>query len=226
MAMSKTRRNALQRIRRQIRRSEGRGYRYSGGFKESLSSLSTEQLQELTNKEVYRHATYYDEAADRIISGNEARTVERRAAQREKAGTLPGEDQEQMRERLMYERLRREYDNMQKSAAAKFEEGDIVMDRIAEIIEQYPTPGARYLTNMLDRQTKLYGVEAVTRALAQAPENAIQLSQYVLFYQGNSGQIHAAIREMANIIKGGVIDTQKERERFAQVQAEMAQYEG
>ena len=89
--MKSARTKHLQRIRKQIRRMEARGYVFDDAFKESLSQKSTRSLAQLKTKGLYKRVSF--EAVDVgtgekvLVSGLTGKQLERKAAAQKAAET-------------------------------------------------------------------------------------------------------------------------------------------
>lgn len=213
----------LARLKRQIRATEKRGYRYSQEFKESLQNLSWQKLRRITTQELYKKATALSESGD-IVSGIQKRKEEdsisgkksaetRRKVKQAGYKTLKEYQQAQKQQYDSdFDRRRREQDRIDRERAEKFQQGQLVYDQVQDLINHYPTVGSYMLQTALNSEISRYGQDAVVRSIAEAPERAIQLSQEIVYYEDSSEAIHSALLEFINIIRGTIPTAEEARE--------------
>lgn len=88
-------------------------------------------------------------------------------------------------------------------------EGEIVYQNVRDVIDMFPTPGARHLEEMLDREIRKYKRSNVLQAMAQAPEDSIAFAQFISQYEDDAKEISKALKEFADMITGLIPDAEK-----------------
>ena len=192
-------------IKRTIRSMEKRGYRISEELK---GKVQTGKYQTLKSIHRNKYSKLYSEAtADingKIVSGTEKRQFERKESARKSRQKDSGTD--------TWEKERRRQDAIDRESAQQFQEGEIVYSNIIDMINQYPTKGAKHLSDMLSREIAKYGKENVIMAMAQAPDTAISYARTIVFYEDSSEGIHTALQEFAGMITGAIPDADEAKE--------------
>jgi hypothetical protein len=99
--------------------------------------------------------------------------------------------------------------------------GEIILNNLWSLIDQYPTAGAKYLTNLLNSEIRQFGESKVKKALAQMPDYIIKQVQEVVHYvskyideDGNdTGDItHQTLNDFAEMIKGTILTLDEAKE--------------
>lgn len=101
------------------------------------------------------------------------------------------------------------------------DEGEIILNNLWDLIDQYPTKGAEYLKNLLNSEIRQYGEKKVKEALAQMPDYVIKQVQEVVHYIGkyidedgnDTGDItHQALNDFAEMLKGTILTLDEAKE--------------
>lgn len=213
-------RQQLRRVRSFIRRAEKRGYSFDINLKESLSTLSTQKLKSLTPKKLYEQATYsYKETVFTgtefikepvTVSATKGRQMERSKSAKKAAETRKYRAWLNTPEGLEYTRQKEQelYDYIETMREAEieranqFQQGEIIYDRLTELIDSYETKGAQLLSKMLASEINSFGRENVIRALSEVGEGALAEAQTIVFYKQSSGDIHRAVIALDEMIRG------------------------
>lgn len=192
----------LNRLKRQIKRMELRGYRFAESFKESLSKLSWQKLRTITTRKLYSLSSALSEKGE-IISGFKKRIEERRAAGIKAAET-------------------RKKKALSKQRAISIV--DVIYQNIMDLIDSYPGRGADNLRKEIEWEIKTYGKEAVMKAMSEAPQELIKLAQDIVYYEDNRNALHDAYLAFHSIITG-IIDgdeSKKDIEEFLSNDAQLS----
>lgn len=99
-------------------------------------------------------------------------------------------------------------------------EGEAVIQQLWDLIDMYPSKGADYLSHLLKSEIKRFGPNKMAEALSQMPYDAISSAENILFYEESSENIHKALVELAEMIKGVVTDADTAKE-FGDVMDEL-----
>ena len=197
-------------IKRTIRSLEKRGYDISKEIKEKISTGKYQTLKSFQKnryKKLYREATAKQNG--QTISGTKKRQLERQQSARKAKETVRRKKQKPS---SYWEQERRRQDAIDRESAQQFQEGEIVYSNILYLINQYPTKGAKHLSDMLSREIAKYGKENVIMAMAQAPDTAISYARTIVFYEDSSEGIHTALQEFAGMITGAIPDADEAKE--------------
>lgn len=226
----------LRRVRSLISRAEKRGYRWLPEFKQELSALSWQKLRTFTPEKLYEKATALSETG-KIVAGTERRKEERSQASLKAAETVrtrkfyetpEGKElqRQQLRESLEYqlfEQERRLRDSREQALAQEFERGEMLYDQLDSLILSQPGQGSQYLSNLLKSEVSRYGQNAVNRALANLDYDIIYKAEQVAYYEGSKGEMHSALVNLADAIKG-TIATLSERKELGDVMDSMTDF--
>lgn len=196
---------ATQRLRynmqRQLKRMEERGYRFDASLKELLKTAKYQTLKSYQRnryKKLYSTATA--EIDGRIVTGTAKRAEERREA---------WEKRRRRQDRIDWGRV--DYQDVT-SQTVQFTQGDIVYQNITDLIDQYPTKGSEILKKALRSEINQYGYDAVVNALAEMPQDQIELAEKIAFYEDDTEKLHEAIEALFSGIKGTVLSQQELKE--------------
>lgn len=226
--MAKRKPTATQKLRKlvqqQVRRMESRGYRIDADVKHKIKTGKYQTLKSLQRdkyKKLYEKST--SEIEGKVVRGTEKRTQERkesarRAVQTRQQSKRPdvrwgeaeplSEDEVQVR----WEEERRKQDERDRARAQMFQEGQIVYDQVMSLIDQYPTPGSKYLKNLLLSEIAKYGRSGVLMGMAQAPSYYIESAKAIVYYEEDADAIHSALHDFATMITGTVTSAEAARE--------------
>lgn len=197
-------------IKRTIRSLEKRGYDISKEIKEKISTGKFQTLKSFQKnryKKLYREATAKQNG--QAISGTRKRQLERQQSARKAKETVKRRKQQSS---SSWEKERRRQDAIDRESAQQFQEGEIVYSNIIDMINQYPTKGAKHLSDMLSKEIAKYGKENVIMAMSQAPDTAISYARTIVFYEDSSEGIHTALQEFAGMITGSIPDADEAKE--------------
>lgn len=218
--MAKRKMTATQKLRRlvqqQVRRMEKRGYRVEPEVKEKIKTgkyQTLKSIQKSKYQKLYRSSS--SEVDGKIVSGEQKRIIERSESARKAAETRRQRRRLQQsieRDARDWERRRREQDERDRRDAESYDEGRIAYSQINELIEQYPTPGSRMLSNALRSEIGKYGERSVLQAMGQAPETFIAMAQQIIYYEEESSAIHSALVSFIEIITGTILNTEESKE--------------
>lgn len=209
--MAKRKLTATQRLRqnvkRQIRRMEQSGYRVDTEIKEKLQ---TAKYQTLKAYQRNKYSKLYDQATaeidGEIVTGQVAKKEKAKERARIAAQTRKQRRYEKQQWAVESEedwkRQRRIQDEIERRNAELYQEGQIVYDNIAEMIDDYPTEGSRALKDILKSEMNKYGRDAVIRAMAQAPDDFIANARTIIYYEKDKDKIHSAITDFVHVITG------------------------
>ena len=99
--------------------------------------------------------------------------------------------------------------------------GEIILNNLWSLIDQYPTAGAKYLTNLLNSEIRQYGESKVKKALAQMPDYVIKQVQEVVHYIGKyidedgndtGDATHQTLNDFAEMLKGTILTLDEAKE--------------
>ena len=209
-------------VRRQISRMEQRGYFIDTQIKEKLKSA---KYQTLKSYQRNRYSKLYGEStalSDRgkIVSGSEYRQYERSEAAKKSAVTR--RERKSVSERQYHsqdyydewerqeeferewEQQRRRQDKEDRMKAMQYQEGEIAFNEIQNLINQYPTKGAKSLERSLNNEIRKYGKENVLIAIGQSPQDAIESAKSIIFYEEDADAIHGAFLDFYELITGTI----------------------
>lgn len=226
--MAKRKPTATQKLRKlvqqQVRRMERRGYRIDAELKQKIKTGKYQTLKSLQRdkyKKLYEKST--SEIEGKVVRGTEKRTQERResgkrAAQTRQQRKRPlarwgeveplSEDELEVR----WEDERRKQDERDRARAEMFQEGQIVYEQVMSLIDQYPTPGSKYLKNLLLSEIAKYGRTGVLMGMAQAPSYYIDSAKVIVYYEEDADAIHSALHDFASMITGTVTSADEAKE--------------
>ena len=238
-------------MQRQIRRMESKGYTIPTEIKEKVKTAKYQTLKSL-QKDKYKKL--YKESSAKIqgetVSGYErkkyvaqvgrekaqsTRLVNqvRKEIQQKKEANQKAiiEAEREIKEALEFEKNRKKKDKIDRKIAegtgtgeGGFYEGDMILNRVEKLIEEYPTKGAKKLEQELTRQIGKYGRENVARSFANSPTNVIQLAQEIIYYEESSDEVSSAFREFYDLITGEIEDTETNKE-LSDIYDELNSYE-
>lgn len=219
MARRRTARSRhLDRIRRQIRRMESRGYSFSDEFKASLSTRSTRSLAQIKTPGLYKRATAQivnpETGEFQTLSGTAARTFERKQSARKAAETR--------RERKARARDYQEYDIPDISDeiidhldALLFRMGQPVSETAftknqkeftkPDDLKAFSQGMKNTLQKRLDAAVKRDGEAAVAERLYRNSE-LVDMTVSTVEYSAYKGTIASATQALLNIIEGRSAD--------------------
>ena len=194
--MAKKKPTATQNLRRNIKRTmrslEKRGYIIPENVKQQIDKGKYQTLKSY-QKEGYRklYENIKAEVNGQTVSGRRFRNIEREQAAQKAAQTKKAKSQvpAQIPEQPPIDDLPNE--------------GEITYYTLLSLIAQNPGKGAARLQKILDDEIGSYGLQAVIRGLAQAPEEAIEDAEKVVNYWDYSEEeVADATNELINILRG------------------------
>lgn len=217
------------RIKNFIKRAEKRGYTFlKSALPKKLkrpTAKSVEKLASIKPEDLYKKSTYITSKGTKV-KGTLGRELERSESSKRAAKTrrLRAEARKQQYQYIPspgFEEARRKKDAEDLAfldtpeGRLMFSETEIVynniMDKISEAEQDHPKV-AQLLREELQAQINEYGRDNVLRALAQAPEEAVQLAESVLNYSGTSGMGMRALYELHNLITGEIMSMEQAQE--------------
>lgn len=218
-------------VQQQVRRMEHRGYRVDTSLKEKIKTGKYQTLKSIQkNKYKKLYESSSSEIEGKIVSGEEKRSYERSESAKRAPETrkLKREQREhdkrvfqeaydsaerQRREKELeededeeWERKRRERDRKARRLAELYDEGGIAYDNIYDLIDEYPTPGSKMLSNALRSEISKYGEEKVIQAMGTAPSTFIEMAQTIIYYEEESSAIHSALVNFIEVITGVIVN--------------------
>lgn len=226
--MAKRKPTATQKLRKlvqqQVRRMERRGYRIDSELKQKIKTGKYQTLKSLQRdryKKLYEKST--SEIEGKVVSGTWKRTQERRESARRAAQTRQQAKRQLTRRgeveplsedelEVRWEDERRKQDEHDRARAEMFQEGQIVYEQVMSLIDQYPTPGSRYLKNLLLSEIAKYGRTGVLMGMAQAPSYYIDSAKAIVYYEEDADAIHSALHDFASMITGTVTSADEAKE--------------
>lgn len=215
MARRRTARSRhLDRIRRQIRRMERRGYIFSDEFKASLSTRSTRSLAQLKTPGLYKRATAQivnpETGEFQTLSGTAARTFERKEAAR-KAAETRRQRRERQRDYYDYDIPDISQDIIDHLDALLFRMGQPVSETATTIngkeftksgeLKRYSQGMKNALQKRLEAAVKRDGEAAVAERLYRNSET-VDMTVSAIEYSAYKGIIASATQTLLNIIEG------------------------
>lgn len=224
--MTTKRRKELDRIRHLIRRAEKRGYTFSEELKTSLTTRHTRSLQSLTPEKLYKQATF--KIGSRQVTGLEGRAIERKRSYlkgqlRRKYGEISRTIEGELLSQALQDSMGAVFPLPD---SQEFYEGELIYNNIMDIIESYPSSeGAKYLSNLLKSEIGTYGMGRVLAGLASVDEDLVRQAQEIIYYEKNSTQIHAALRDFSLALRGAML-TKEESKELNETLEVMGNYEG
>lgn len=229
--MAKRKPSATQRLRslvqQQIRRMEKRGYRVDSEIKQKVKNGKYQTLKSLQRnkyQKLYEKST--SEISGKVVSGTKKRIEERKEAARKAAETRrvsrrpdvrfgEVESYNETEVKVSWEDERRKQDEIDRARVQMFEEAQIVYDQVMSLIDQYPTPGSKYLENMLLSEIAKYGRAGLLLAMSQAPAYFIDSAKVIVYYEEDADTIHSALHDFAQMITGTVTSAEDAKEMGA-----------
>ena len=176
-----------------MRSLEKRGYIIPENVKQQIDKGKYQTLKSY-QKEGYRKL-YENITADvngQTVSGRRFRNIEREQAAQKAAQTKKAK-QSQVPAQIPEQPPIDDLPN----------EGEITYYTLLSLIAQNPGKGAARLQKILDDEIGSYGLQAVIRGLAQAPEEAIEDAEKVVNYWDYSEEeVADATNELINILRG------------------------
>lgn len=195
--MARKKPTATQNLRRNIKRTlrslEKRGYIIPENVKQQIDKGKYQTLKSY-QKDGYRklYENIKAEVNGQTVSGRRKRNLEREQAAQKAAQT------KKAKQRLVPEQIpeQAEQGNIPN-------EGEITYYTLLSLIAQNPGKGAARLQKILDDEIASYGLQAVIRGLAQAPEEAIEDAEKVVNYWDYSEEeVADATNELIGILRG------------------------
>lgn len=211
--MTQKRRKELRRVKQFIRRAEKRGYTFSKEFIKSIENKTTRALQLLTPRRLYEQSEY--SIGTKKVSGLRGRQIERERASvkgsiTKKYGKVARGIEGELLAQALINRQKEKYEATE---LKNFEAGNLIYQNIIDLIDSYPSSeGAKYLSNLLKSEINTYGVEKVILALGDVNEDLIRTAQEIIYYERNSTQIHASLRDLSYAIRGSMLTQEESRE--------------
>lgn len=101
------------------------------------------------------------------------------------------------------------------------DEGEIILNNLWDLIDQYPTKGSDYLKNLLNSEIRQFGEKKVKEALAQMPDYVIRQVQEVVHYIGKyidedgndtGDATHQTLNDFAEMLKGTILTLDEAKE--------------
>lgn len=89
---------------------------------------------------------------------------------------------------------------------------DLVIDRMNNMIKDTGTNGAKILEDLLKKEIKKYGKNAVTGALEQLPKEYIEEMETVIKYELAKDQNSKTIRKIAEAIKSEILNPSERKD--------------
>lgn len=89
---------------------------------------------------------------------------------------------------------------------------DLVIDRMNNMIKDTGTNGAKILEDLLKKEIKKYGKNAVTGALEQLPKEYIEEMETVIKYEQAKDQNSKTMRKIAEAIKSEILNPSERKE--------------
>lgn len=204
-------------VRRQITRMEKRGYFIPTEIKEKVKSAKYQTLKSFQRNRYSKLYSVSTGLSDRgkIVSGTEYRQQERSESARKSARTrrerqsirnreFQSQDYYDDYENEQWERERRRQDEIDRSNARLYQEGEIAYNEIQSLINQYPGKGASSLERALTNEIRKYGKENVLIAIGQSPQEVIEHARTILYYEDGADAIHGAFLDFFNVITGTI----------------------
>lgn len=199
MAMTKARLRQVSRIRSIFRNAEKGGFTFPEGYKQSVLSQNTNKLRHIKSQNIYRNATYKTKSGE-TISGYEGQRLRRSEAGKKAANTR------KIRKQINSERTLRRI-----RASKPLYEGDIILDKMYDLISSHDGKAGDILSNILSSEIRKYGRNAVLRALSQVSSEVLELAEVILYYS-DANTAHSAARALADLIKGTIESTDEAKE--------------
>lgn len=100
---------------------------------------------------------------------------------------------------------------------------NIVYNRIINLIDNFPTKGARHLRKMLNKEISDYGLDVVASAFEQLPEEAIQEAERIAYYSDSGDNIDRAFKRLHDIIQGYISDN-AQNQVISEITGDFADY--
>ena len=122
-----------------------------------------------------------------------------------------------------WQERRREKDIQDRIQAEEIDAGEVIYDKVNELIKAYPTQGSKFLDKALAKEIAKYGRDAVLQGMANAPEQVIAAAQDILYYEENADAIHTAFIRFFETIIGTTIEDYAEE--LGEVMDEMTDYD-
>ena len=196
--MAKKKPTATQRLRRNVKRTiksfEKRGYIVSDEIKKKIDTAPYQTLKSY-QRDGYRRL--YEESTaivnGQTVSGRRKRNLEREQAAQKGAQTKKAKQSSVPSVQIPEQPSIDDLPN----------EGEITYYTLLSLIAQNPGKGAARLQKILDDEIGSYGLQAVIRGLAQAPEEAIEDAEKVVNYWDYSEEeVGDATNELIGILRG------------------------
>lgn len=195
--MAKKKPTATQSLRRNIKRTmrslEKRGYIIPESVKQQIDNGKYQTLKSY-QKDGYRklYENIKAEVNGQTVSGRRYRNIEREQAAQKAAQTKKAK-QSSIPVEIPQQPAIEDLPN----------EGEITYYTLLSLIAQNPGKGAARLQKILDDEIGSYGLQAVIRGLAQAPEEAIEDAEKVVHYWDYSEEeVADATNELIGILRG------------------------
>lgn len=178
--------------------SEIEGKIVSGEQKRSYERSESAKRASLTRK-LKREQREHDKRVYQEAYEQWFRDWQRRQEEREA-------DEEQRKAEEEWERKRRERDERERRLAYLYEEGKIAYDNIYSLMENYPGPGAKILSEALKSEIAQYGEEKVIQAMGTAPRSFVETAQMIIYYEDEPSAIHRALVNFIEVITGVIVN--------------------
>lgn len=196
--MARKKPTATQKLRRNIKRTmrslEKRGYIIPENVKQQIDNGKYQTLKSY-QKEGYRklYENITAQVNGQTVSGRRYRNIEREQAAQKGAQTKKAK-----------QRAVPSVQTPQQPAIDDLpNEGEITYYTLLSLIAQNPGRGAARLQKILDDEIGSYGLQAVIRGIAQAPEETIEDAEKVVNYWDYSEEeVADATNELIGILRG------------------------
>lgn len=200
----------LKRVRQFISRAEKRGYRFTDAFKDSLKEASTQKLKYYKPEKLYSLATALSETGE-IISGTEARKIERSISAKKSADTRRRKREEKEQEYypdggdIIYGNILEEFIERLQEPVPEYSTSKSGREfKKPEQLIQESNRQKTFLLNLTFRTAQEIGTSALGWRLQEQADTVNSLTNYVL-YGSTQAVIQSAATELAQIIKGSAL---------------------
>lgn len=198
------------RIQRYIRQREKQGFRFPSNIlpdiPKRITPGSIRRLKKITAKVLLSKATALSEKDDAIISG----TRRAREIFQEKQREAYFRRMRKRQDAIDYARIQSEPEWQR-----MFDEGEKAYEWVSSAIdnvEKSHKKAAESLSRLLDQQIEKYGRRKALIAIAQTPNNFIDMSDIALRYNPGDNRHDGAIREIYMLISGAIPDIQESKQ--------------
>lgn len=170
-------------VRRRVERKAKEAY--ERGYREAIDRASDEvsgyEETELPDVPERRSQDYYDEDYE-----------------------SEWEEQHRNYEEQEWEEARRQQDSQDRQLAESIQQGSVMYDNIADLIDKFPRAGADILQKALASEINKYGLDLVMAGMAQSPINVVEEAQKIVHYNGTKENIHRSITSLFDSITGTI----------------------